>query len=231
MSENRIYPESSPFSGVVARTVADSKPAWLVLKDAHEKAMRACIVGFLLFGFLESSALGQSAANLTAKQRLSWMADRTVGPVVLAGVLLKSGANTWTNDPHEYGPNWDGFGKRIGMVLSRTATSNIMEAGLGAVWGENPYYRHITDQPFKTRVTNVVKQTFLDKNERPAYARYISYTGSSFLSNTWRPDSQSNAHDASIRILGAFGAKMAGNAIREFWPDVKQHVLRRKKTP
>jgi len=106
-----------------------------------------------------------------------------------------------------------------------------MEGGLGAIWGENPYYRHITNQPFKTRLTNVVKQTFLDKNERPAYARYIAYTGSNFLSNAWRPDSQANAHDASIRVLRVFGSKMAGNAIREFWPDVKQLLFRRKKTP
>jgi hypothetical protein len=106
-----------------------------------------------------------------------------------------------------------------------------MEAGIGAIWGENPHYRHITDQPFKTRLANVVKQTFLDKNERPAYARYIAYTGSSFLSNTWRPDSQANAGDASLRVLSTFGAKMVGNAIREFWPDVKQHALRRQKTP
>jgi hypothetical protein len=195
------------------------------------QAMRTFIVGFLIIGFIESSALGQSGTDLTAKDRLKWVADRTVGPLPLATVLVTSAWQTADNNPREYGPHWDGFGKRIGLILSRSSTSNVMEAGLGAIWGENPHYRHATDQPFKSRVFNVVKQTVLDKNERPAYARYIAYWGSSFLSNTWRPDSQANAGDASTRALSYFGFKMAGNALREFWPDVKQHVLRRKKTP
>jgi hypothetical protein len=192
--------------------------------------MRTWVVGFLLIGLVESSALAQSSPDLTATDRLRWIADRTVGPLNLAGLAVSAAIRTADNNPREYGPHWDGWGKRMGLSESRVATSNVMEAGLGAIWNENPYYRHTVDQPFKSRVFNVAKQTVLDKNERPAYARYIAYFGSSYLSTTWRPDSQRNFDDATIRALSYFGAKFIGNAFREFGPDVKRRVLRQKRT-
>jgi hypothetical protein len=51
--------------------------------------------------------------------------------------------------------------------------------------------------------------------------------GNNFLSNTWRVPSQSNAGDASIRVLEGIGGKFVGNAAYEFFPDVLKW-LRRK---
>ncbi len=106
-----------------------------------------------------------------------------------------------------------------------------MEAGVGALWGEDPRYFRNPDEPFRARVMSVIKQTFTarrrDGNFAPAYARFVAFSGSNFLSNTWRPDSEANNDDAVLRTLEGFAGRMSSNAWDEFWPDVKAHVFHR----
>jgi hypothetical protein len=120
------------------------------------------------------------------------------------------------------------------MRLTGVATSNAIEAGLGAIWGEDPrYYRAGSDVHFGARVGHVVKWTFVASNQngtvQPAYARYIAITGNNFLSNTWREQSEADTTHALVRVGLGVLAKMAGNAFDEFWPDAKQKLLHRKK--
>lgn len=104
-----------------------------------------------------------------------------------------------------------------------------MEAGLGALWGEDPRYFRAPEKNFGARVENVIKQTFLarrrDGSSAPAYARFIAIPGNNFLSNTWRADSEADNPHAVFRTLGGFAGRIAGNAFDEFWPDVKRHLL------
>jgi hypothetical protein len=149
----------------------------------------------------------------------------------MAGGVVSAGWGTLFNLPHEYGTHWEGFGDRFGMRLTGVVTSNAMEAGLGALWGEDPRYPRAPEASFGKRVGNIVKWTFLAQdrngNAMPAYARYVATAGNNFLSNTWREPSESdNAHALERTALG-FVARMAGNAFKEFWPDVSTHVFHR----
>jgi hypothetical protein len=182
----------------------------------------------------DSSASGKtdSYEPITPQQRIRWLAKGTAGPQSLLTGIFVAGIGTARNSPHEYGPHWDGFGKRYGMRLANNGVTNTMEAGLGAIWGEDPRYFRCTESDFHSRVHNVVKQTFFtrrpDGDLAPAYARFIAIPSSSFLSNTWRPDSKAHNDDAAVRIAYGFLGRMGGNAFREFWPDVSKHIFRRK---
>src|SRR5438477_317518 len=185
--------------------------------------------GVRLFAIVLSLAAGASAQ--TASERLHWFTDSTIGPTSLIGGAISAGFGTWTDLPHEYGTHWDDFGKRYGMRLTGVSTGNAMEAGLGAIWGEDPRYARAGDRTaFKSRVGHVVKWTFVapdrDGALRPAYARYIGIAGNNFLSNAWREPSESDTGHALERIAVGFSAHMAGNAFREFWPDVRRRVFR-----
>ena len=111
------------------------------------------------------------------------------------------------------------------MRLTGIVTGNVMEASIGTLWREDPRYFRVPDQPFKARVRNIVRLTFVarraDGNFAPAYARYIAVSGNNFpLSNTWRVDSEANTHDAVLRTLEGFaGAHGKQYAFEEFfWP-------------
>ncbi|MGH9648411.1 MAG: hypothetical protein ACRD4E_16525, partial [Bryobacteraceae bacterium] len=169
--------------------------------------------------------------QITGSQRVSWFVESTIGRDSLIGGVISSAWGTMLNSPSEYGPHWDGFAKRYGMRLTGVSTGNAMEAGIGALWGEDPRYFREPHAPFKSRVGHIVKMTFLaeghDGRAMPAYARYIAIPGNNFLSNTWRADSEANVSAAVTRTFTGFLGRMAGNAFDEFWPDVKQRLARK----
>jgi hypothetical protein len=185
---------------------------------------------------VDSSGTVTNYQPITAGQRFQWFAISTVGPtsLLLAGPI-SAGWGTLFNRPEEYGPHWEGFGKRYGMRLTGVSTGNAMEAGFGALWHEDPRYFRAAGQPFKRRVTHIITSTFIAYNEQgrpmPAYARYIATPGNNFLSNAWRVDSEATAKDAALRTVTGFLGRMAGNAFMEFWPDVNQRLFKRKKNP
>ncbi len=155
--------------------------------------------------------------------------ENSVGPTSLAAGLFSAGWGTAFNTPREYGTHWAGFGSRYGMRLTGIATSNVMEAGLGAIWGEDPRYVRDAGAPFGNRIGHIVKMTFLATNRNgqtmPAYARYIAIPGNNFLSNAWRADSEATVDRAMIRTGLGFLGRMGGNAFEEFWPDVRRRLF------
>ena len=136
------------------------------------------------------------------------------------------------NSPKEYGPGWEGFGKRYGMRLSGVSTGNAIEAGLGSIWGEDPRYFRSPDHALGARLKYVIKSTFMapgrDGRWHVAYARHAGNVGNNFLSNTWRVESENGPDDAAVRCIWGITGKMGGNAFSEFWPDIKRMVFRKK---
>jgi len=185
----------------------------------------------------QAVADGLATASLPAyrppsgRDRLQWVVLGSVGPKSLAAGVFSAGFGTLFNLPSEYGAHWDGFGKRYGMRLTGISTGNVIEAGLGAAWGEDPRYRRSGQGGFGNRIGHAVKMTFYDKTTSggvmPAYARYAAIAGNNFLSNTWRADSEATTSRASLRIVLGFLGRMGSNLFEEFWPDFRERALDR----
>jgi len=115
--------------------------------------------------------------------------------------------------------------------MTRGVTGNAIEAGAGLILREDPRYFRVPDRRFKARVGNVVLLAFAARRGGgsfgPAYARYMAFFGSNFLSNTWRVHSEANTNHALLRTSESFSGLLAGNAFEEFWPDVKKSVFHR----
>jgi hypothetical protein len=174
---------------------------------------------------------GPSTA-LTALQRLQWFDGKTFGFANLVGSIPGAAIQTLRDQPREAGPHWEGFGERYGVSVSTGALSNAMEAGLGAIWGEDPRYaRAAAGAPFKSRLGHVLKWTVAAPNRNgnlePAYARFLAYSSSSWISNSWREPSDTSTEHVFIRIGFGYLDRAAGNAFDEFWPDVKQKLFHR----
>ncbi len=180
--------------------------------------------------FANTSALYQP---ITGRQRLNWAVKSTVGPVSLTAGLFSAGFGTAMDRPREYGPHWEGFAKRYGMRFTGIATGNLMEASVGALWGEDPRYFRATGQSVKGRIKNVIVMTFVarraDGELAPAYARYIGISGNNFISNSWRADSESGVGDACLRTALGFAGRMGGNAFAEFWPTLTKHLFHKQR--
>jgi len=115
---------------------------------------------FLIFAALATwfeagNAVGQSAfpngsyQPITSDGRVAWTVTETIGVPSLLGGVIDAEWGTLHDRPPEYGSGPEGFFKRYGIRLTDVATSNAMEAGLGAVWGEDPRYFRDAGQPFR----------------------------------------------------------------------------------
>lgn len=178
---------------------------------------------------LDSHESDERAKTLTNDQRLQWFVENTMGPRSVIAGMVSVGMGTALNRPQEYGRTAQGFAQRYEMRFAGIAAGNAMEATLGAIWKENPRYYRAPNEHFGRRVRSIIKMTFMayrsDGNLAPAYARYIGIAGNNFLSNSWRPTSEANLHDAALRTLTGFLGRMGSNALQEFWPDVKRRIF------
>ncbi|KAA6458284.1 hypothetical protein DYQ86_20420 [Acidobacteria bacterium AB60] len=171
------------------------------------------------------------AGRITGKERLRWFLRSTAGPGSLTGGLFAAGLGTAIDSPGEYGPQWEGFGKRYGMRLTGVATGNAMEAGLGVLLREDPRYFAATGKPFGAQVRNVVDLTFrayhTDGERHLAVARYAATAGNNLLSNTWRAGSEADWQHAVLRTAEGFGARALANTFAEFAPELWRKLRHR----
>lgn len=170
----------------------------------------------------------QDYTPITAGERAKWFVVGT-GRGAVTGSVFSAGWGTFRGNPEEYPNTWEGFGRRYRMSIAGVVTGNAMEAGLGALWGEDPRYFPTNLPPagnMGAKVKHIIGSTFTAKNRRgetmPAYARYIAQPGNNFLANTWRVDSESTVGQALLRTGFGFLGRMTSNAIAEFRNDMSR---------
>jgi hypothetical protein len=164
---------------------------------------------------------------ITGIGRLDWVVHSTIGPASLYTGVITSTWGTAFDHPRGYGESFDGWAKRYGLRLTGVATSNVAEAELGLIWGEDPRY-HRGEGTLRGRFHRTLKMTFLsqksDGSLTPAYARYIAIAGTNVLSDAWRPNGDRDVENTFYRIGEGFGGRLLGNMWEEFWPDMKKHL-------
>ena len=171
------------------------------------------------------------AQPISSGERTAWFVGSTVGPRSLAVGLFSAGWGTAFDKPEEYGRDAAGFGKRYAMRLSGVAIGNGIEAGLGAVWGEDPRYERSTAASPGPRVRHAFLMTLMakrgDGRALPAYARYTAIVGNNFVTNAWRAESERSVPDALARSALGLSGRLVSNLFEEFWPDIRRRVFRR----
>lgn len=165
-------------------------------------------------------------------ERAVWFVRSTVGPRSLGVGVLSAGWGTAFDKPEEYGRDATGFGKRYAMRLSGVAIGNGIEAGLGAVWGEDPRYERSPAATPPGRIRHALLMTVMAKRADgrvlPAYARYTAIVGNNLLTNAWRVESESSVPDALARSALGLSGRLVSNLVDEFWPDIRQRVFRKR---
>jgi hypothetical protein len=177
---------------------------------------------------LAGSARAQTAdayVPITASQRVEWITDGTIGlrSVLIVGVMSAS-FQTGLNTPSEWERSWSGFGKRYLQREADVALSNSLEAGVGALWGEEPRYIRAGRGTIGGRARYAIKTAFLaqhvDGTLHPAWGRYVGNTVNNVIENAWLPPSATTPGQTVLRSVFGMLTRIGGNAFEEFWPDV-----------
>ncbi|MCU1383516.1 MAG: hypothetical protein JWL71_2213 [Acidobacteria bacterium] len=164
-------------------------------------------------------------APITTDQRVDWIVDGTIGRRSLTVVgPLATAWQTAFNSPEEWGRGVPGIAKRYAQREADVAISNTIEAGLGALSGEDPRYIRSGRTGLWPRARYAIKTVFLaqrpDGSLKPAWGRYAGNTLNNLIENSWLPPSVTTPGQTVLRSgMGMLG-RLGGNAWEEFWPDV-----------
>jgi hypothetical protein len=169
---------------------------------------------------------------ITGEQRVDWIVDGTIGrrSLTIVGPL----ATVWLtafNSPEEWGRGVSGITKRYAQREADVALSNTIEAGLGALWGEDPRYIASGRKGIWPRARYALKTSVLaqgrDGRLRPAWARYAGNTANNLIENAWLPPSQTTATQTVVRSGMGIVTRMGGNLWEEFWPDIARRFKKK----
>ena len=173
----------------------------------------------------------KSPAPITGVERINWIVDGTIGPRSLGvGVLAATWQMSW-DTPREWPRSRVGFGQRYLEREADVAISNTIEAGLGALWGEDPRYFRAPHGSVRSRAAHAIKTVVLaprpDGQFKPAWGRFAGNVVNNVIENAWLPPSVTTPGQTALRSANGLLGRLAGNLWDEFWPDIKSRLSHR----
>lgn len=167
------------------------------------------------------------------KFRIARRKSFNAGSVLLAAVL--AGRSQWDNDSPSFGQGTKGYTRYLGaayanVVIGRYLTQAVYPSllhqdprffrrGLGSGWA---------------RIGNAVGQVFRARADSGQWQfNYSGMAGSATavaVSSAYYPENRA-AHEAAARFGIRVGFHMAGNVLKEFWPDVSRKLFGGRRKP
>jgi len=174
------------------------------------------------------AAVETASAPITGVERINWIVEGMLGPRSLAvGVLASTWQTSW-RIPDEWSRSAYGFRERYLEREADVAISNTIEAGLGALWGEDPRYLRAPRGSARSRAAHAVKTVVLapraDGQLKLAWGRFAGNVFNNVIENSWLPPSMTTPGQTALRSANGLLGRLAGNLWEEFWPDIKAHL-------
>jgi hypothetical protein len=167
---------------------------------------------------------------MTGRERVDWIVDGTIAPLSLGVGVIATAWQTGWNSPEEWGRSGAGIGKRYLQREADVTISNTIEAGAGALWGEDPRPLASGRRGFWPRTRFALKTAWVaprrDGRLKPAWGRYAGNVFNNLIENTWLPPSATTPGQTTLRSVNGMVSRMIGNMWFEFWPDIRRRLRR-----
>ncbi|MBV6430031.1 MAG: hypothetical protein IANPNBLG_00134 [Bryobacteraceae bacterium] len=174
----------------------------------------------------------QAPRVLTTGQKLKLYLVTAYGPQPIAFSAASAGFHQWVDTPHEWGQGMRGYGRRVASRFAQNAIEETTRMGIGLALHEDPRYIESGQTRFWARIGYALKYTLLTRRDNGgdtiAVGRICGVLAGGLLSRTWQPDS-TRGYGQGIEAAGYSFAADAGNSVfREFWPDIRRRVFRKR---
>jgi hypothetical protein len=174
-----------------------------------------------------------SYVPLTPEERWRDYVRRSYSPRSLGIRIGRNGLpNLWSNNPPEWGQGVDGYGKRVAADSARSWIRRGVESGGAYLVGQDPRYIPCPCKGPWKRMGHAFAQSFLaydnDGDLAFGYARVGSRYASSMVEMSWYPE-RYGWKDGMREATQSFVSAGLFNIAREFWPDIRVKLRRKKK--
>ena len=181
--------------------------------------------------FLKSSN-PEDFAPLTRQERLRIYLARTYGVGSTLGAATVGGFEQWINTPSEWGHGSEGYRKRFANAYATHIIQGTTEYGFSALLDEDNRYRRSLETGFWRRSKHAITGAFSSTDDAGqqhfSYSRVGAAGTAAFVRRTWQPHSTDGVGDAAASFGILLSAQVGQNLFREFWPDLKGRLFKKK---
>jgi len=155
------------------------------------------------------------------------------GTFLLAGAI--AGIGQWNNSNPSFGQGAAGYARRYGTSYGDLAIGDYLTGAIvpSLIHQDPRYFRKGSGSGF-SRLGYAMRQIFWTRMDSGKYSVNFSELGgnlaASGIANAYYPDNRSWG-DTVQRFGVQIGLDMAGNVLKEFWPDIQGKVQHHNKKP
>jgi hypothetical protein len=154
-------------------------------------------------------------------------------PLMVTGAIYASFYQLADSHP-QFGQGTLGYLRRFGASYNDQLMGNMMTEGvLPVLFREDPRYFRLAEGPVKKRIFYALSRIFITRTNTGAstfnYAEIIGNSASSAVGLTYYADDREFS-DYAQNVGTQLATDALSQVLKEFWPDIKRHYLRKHHT-
>jgi hypothetical protein len=190
--------------------------------------------GVALFGLLQRKSivfptLATDKGQLDSWEKFKLAANNSVSLATVGAALAGSAFGQAINSPEGYGQGGEGYAKRFGADMARSASANMFGVFLiSSIMHEDPRFyvkKHLT---FKQSVKYAAVRVFYTRSDSGDqvvnYGGLLGPLAAEGLANTYYPEGNRDFSSTMIRYASDEGWTFAGNILRQYWPKINRKL-------
>lgn len=169
---------------------------------------------------------------LTARQKYTLMADRVFDRFTVVKAVFGAALGQATGSPH-YGQGWDAYGARVGAGIGDTSFHDFLaNAFFPSILKQDPRYFPKKTGSGGERLLYAMSRVLVTRQdsgkEFPNLSQWMGTVAASGLSNAYYPEPDRTLNRTMSRAGWSLGTEMGLNVLKEFWPDLKRKLHKKK---
>ncbi|HUA57331.1 MAG TPA: hypothetical protein VML19_01160 [Verrucomicrobiae bacterium] len=190
-----------------------------------------------IYGVLPNNRMTENSypfRMLTPKEKFTIALKDSVDIPVYPTAALFAGLYQLENSNPSFGQGVAGYARRFGTAYGDQVIGNVMTEGLfPAVFHLDPRYFRLGEGGKGHRAFYAVEQIFVTKTDSGSHAFNVEEWGGNAtavaISNAYYPDTR-DWKDNAQKLLIQCATDAFSNVLKEFWPDVKAKLHKKKDT-
>jgi hypothetical protein len=173
--------------------------------------------------------LATNSGPLSVWQKFKLAANNSISLATIGAALAGAGYGQAINSPKGYGQGGEGYAKRFGADMARSASANLFGTFLiASVLHEDPRFYVKKHYSFKQSVKYAAERIVItrsDSGERVVnFADTLGPLAGEALADTYYPEGNRGVSSTFIRYGSDIGWKFGGNMLRQYWPRINRKI-------
>ena len=169
--------------------------------------------------------LATSREPLSSGEKFKLSVSNTLSPFSIGGSLLGAGISQATDSYPDYGQGAEGFGKRFGSSMGRSASRQFFGTFVFAsMLHQDPRYFPIKDATLRESIRHALRRIVITPTdsgrEAPNYSGLMGSLAAEILANTYLPDDDRTAGKTFERLGKGVAIRAGTNILKEYWPTI-----------